>query len=88
MGLDVPCLLGALCEKPHVGRNSDWHRNPSPADAWTRKTEDAAELSCAAPACRHCPTRARLEMSGNVKTKHLDICNNNRGCWYRLVPEG
>lgn len=33
------------------------------------------------------PGGARLEMSGNVKTKHLDIYNNNRGCWYRLVPE-
>lgn len=34
------------------------------------------------------PGGARLEMSGNVKTKHLDIYNNNRGCWYRLSPEG
>ena len=33
------------------------------------------------------PGGARLEMSGNVKTKHLDINNSNRGCWYRLVPE-
>jgi hypothetical protein len=33
------------------------------------------------------PGGARLEMSGNVRTKHLDIYNNNRGCWYRLVPE-
>ncbi len=33
------------------------------------------------------PGGARLEMSGNVKTRHLDIYNNNRGCWYRLVPE-
>jgi len=33
------------------------------------------------------PGGARLEMSGNVKTRHLDIYNNNRGCWYNLVPE-
>ena len=33
------------------------------------------------------PGGARLEMSGNVRTRHLDIYNNNRGCWYRLVPE-
>ena len=33
------------------------------------------------------PGGARLEMSGNVKTRHLDVYNNNRGCWYRLTPE-
>lgn len=33
------------------------------------------------------PGGARLEISGNVKTKHLDIYNNNRGCWYSLVRE-
>lgn len=30
---------------------------------------------------------ARLEMSGNVKTRHLEIYSNLRGCWWRLVPE-
>ena len=33
------------------------------------------------------PGGARLEMAGNVRTKHLEIYNNNRGCWYNLVPE-
>ena len=33
------------------------------------------------------PGGARLEMSGNVKTKHLEIYNNTRGCWYNLVVE-
>lgn len=33
------------------------------------------------------PGGARLEMAGNVKTKHLEIYNNNRGCWYNLVVE-
>ena len=30
---------------------------------------------------------ARLEISGNVNTKHLDLYNNNRGCWYNLKAE-
>jgi hypothetical protein len=33
------------------------------------------------------PGGARLEMSGNVKTRHLEIYNNNRGCFYNLVVE-
>lgn len=33
------------------------------------------------------PSGNRLEMSGNVKTRHLEIYSNNRGCWWRLVPE-
>ena len=33
------------------------------------------------------PGGARLEMSGNVKSRHLEIYNNNRGCFYNLVPE-
>jgi hypothetical protein len=28
----------------------------------------------------------RLEMSGNVKTRHLEIYSGLRGCWWHLVP--
>jgi hypothetical protein len=33
------------------------------------------------------PTGNRLEMSGNVRTRHLEIYSNLRGCFWRLVPE-
>jgi hypothetical protein len=33
------------------------------------------------------PTGNRLEMSGNVRTKHLEIYSGHRGCWWRLVAE-
>lgn len=33
------------------------------------------------------PTGNRLEMSGNIKTKHLEIYSGHRGCWWRLVVE-
>jgi hypothetical protein len=33
------------------------------------------------------PSGSRLEMSGNVKTRHLEVYSNQRGCWWRLVPE-
>lgn len=33
------------------------------------------------------PSGSRLEISGNVATRHLEIYSNLRGCWWRLVPE-
>jgi hypothetical protein len=33
------------------------------------------------------PSGSRLEISGNVGTRHLEIYSNLRGCWWRLVPE-
>jgi hypothetical protein len=33
------------------------------------------------------PSGNRLEMSGNVRTKHLEIYSSHRGCWWRLVAE-
>lgn len=33
------------------------------------------------------PSGARLEISGNVGTRHLEIYSNLRGCWWRLVAE-
>jgi hypothetical protein len=32
------------------------------------------------------PSGNRLEMSGNVKTRHLEIYSDYRGCWWHLVP--
>jgi hypothetical protein len=32
------------------------------------------------------PSGNRLEMSGNVKTRHLEIYSGLRGCWWHLVP--
>lgn len=33
------------------------------------------------------PSGSRLEISGNVHTRHLEIYSNERGCWWRLVNE-
>jgi hypothetical protein len=33
------------------------------------------------------PSGNRLEVAGNVKTKHLEIYSGHRGCWWRLVAE-
>ena len=33
------------------------------------------------------PSGARLEISGNVGTRHLEIYSNTRGCWWRLAAE-
>lgn len=33
------------------------------------------------------PSGSRLEMSGNVNTRHLEIYSGLRGCFWRLVPE-
>lgn len=33
------------------------------------------------------PTGNRLEMSGNVRTRHLEVYSDRRGCFWRLVPE-
>ena len=32
------------------------------------------------------PSGNRLEMSGNVKTRHLEIYSDYRGCWWHLMP--
>lgn len=63
------------------------------ASAFTAADVDGKMFSIAVPANGiikedyRSPSGNRLEMSGNVRTKHLEIYSGHRGCWWRLVAE-